>query len=190
MKGTEMTARRLFVIAFATALLAGFGCSNGDSGSPTGPTLACVDGGAAPADGVGMACAGATAGTTEQVNVVLGGTTTGSTTLRGVNFDVTYDPTKLTFAPAASYASTLFPNALIGVTLYNGQEGRVVVSIQQPGALPAVVVPAGQNVMLSLAFARVTGATFSSTSIAFENTEATTASATITFASVLALSYQ
>jgi hypothetical protein len=180
----------MFVLGFAAALLMGFGCSSDNGGGSTGPALACVDGGAAPADAVAMSCAGATGGTTEQVNVVIGGTAAGTTTLRGVNFDVTYDPAKLTFTPEASYASPLFPNALVGVSLFDGVQGRIVVSIQQPGGLPDVAIPAGQNVTLSLSLARVSGATFASTPIAFENAEATGASSAINFGGTVSVSYQ
>jgi hypothetical protein len=187
-----MIARRLFVLGFAVALPVAFGCSGGGGGgvSTTGPALACSDGGAAGSNSVGMTCAGATDASTAQINVSLGGPASGATTLRGVNFDVTYDASKLEFVPAPSYTSALFPGALIAVTLLNNQQGRVVVSIQQPGALPDVLVTAGQHVVLVLSFRTVTGATFGPTSPTFENALATSASATITFTSGLALSYQ
>ena len=105
-----MTARRLFLFAFAAALLAGLGCSNDDDCASTAPALVCTDGGNAAANGVNTNCGGALDSVTEQVDIVLGGPAAGSTTLRGLNFDVTYDPAKLTFMPAASYTSTLFPS--------------------------------------------------------------------------------
>lgn len=189
MRSAAMTARILFALGFAAALLTAIGCGGGSDGGTTGPSIGCSDGGAPPANGVAMTCAGATAGSTEQVNLAMTGPTSGSTTLRGINVDVTYDPTKLNFAPATSYGSPLFPDALIAVTLYNGQEGRVVVSIQQPQGQAAVAVPTGQSLVLTLEFTRVTGTTFAPTPVAFENTEATSASAPISFASALALSY-
>ncbi len=187
-----MISRRLFWLGFAAALLTAFGCGGGGGGEGTpSHALACSDGGAAASDAVTMTCAGATNGTTEQVNVVIGGTAAGTTTLRGLNFDVTYDTAKLVFVPAASYASPLFsPNALVAVTLFNGQQGRVVVSIQAFGGSPAVTVGSGQHVVLSLSFRIAPGATFSAAPLPFENTEATTASAAISFGSSLSLSYQ
>jgi len=87
-----------------------------------------------------------------------------------VNFDVTYDPTKLTFTPAASYASPLFPSALVGVSLLDDCRGASCVD-------PAARRIAGRRDSRgperhagSYAHAG-DGATFSSTSVAFENTE-------------------
>ena len=108
-----MTARRLFVFAFAAALLAGFGCSNDEAPGGTGPALSCTDGGNAAANGVNTSCGGAVDSETEQVNVVMGGPAAGVTTLRGLNFDVVYDEDKLVFVPSATYTSPLFPTALI-----------------------------------------------------------------------------
>jgi hypothetical protein len=185
-----MKARRLFVIGFAAALLTALGCSNDDGGGGTTPAaLGCADGGAPAADGVTLMCGGATDSTTEQVDVVMGGTTPG-TTLRGLNFDVRYDPLLLEFMPAATYTSPLFPNALIAVTLFNGLPGQVVVSIQQPGTDPGVVVPTGPQSVLSLSFRSVAGAVYGPTQLLFVNTDATSASAPISFSSSLVLSYQ
>jgi hypothetical protein len=50
---------------------------------------------------------------------VIGGPGAGSTTLRGLNFDITYEPAILAFSPAGTYTSPLFPNALIVVDLFN-----------------------------------------------------------------------
>lgn len=186
-----MIARRLFLLGFAAALLTALGCGGGgDGGTTTPPALACSDACAAAANGVAMNCGGATGGTTEQVDVVMGGPAAGSTTLRGFNFDVTYDPAKVEFVPAASYTSPLLPNALVAVTLSNGQQGRVVVSIQQPGGLADVTVGAGQHDVIVLSFRRVTGVTFAPIPLTFDNAEATSASAVIAFANGLALSYR
>ncbi len=182
-------ARSVSLLGFAAALLAAYGCSSGEGGGLTAPALVCSDGGPAGANAVTMTCGGATDSATEQVDVVLGGPTSGSTTLRGINFDVAYDATKLEFVPSASYASALFPNALIAVELANGQPGRAVVSIQQPGGMADVAVSAGQHIALSLSYRRVAGTTYGPTPLALENAEATSASATISFASGLALSY-
>lgn len=184
-----MMVRCLFLFGFTVALLTAFGCSSG-GGTTTPPALACADGGQAGTDSVVMNCAAATDSTTERVDVTIGGPAAGQTTLRGLNFDVTYDPAKLEFVPAASYTSALFPSALIGVTLSNGQQGRVVVSIQQIAGLAAVPVDPGAHDVLSLSFKTVAGATFGATPLMFENTEATTASAVIGFANGLALSFQ
>ena len=183
-----MMARRLFVLGFAAALLTAFGCSNNDNGGTTAPALSCTDGGGVGANAVNMNCAGALDSVTEQVDVVMGGPEVAATTLRGLNFDVTFDPAKLTFVPAANYTSPLFPNALVAVSL--SQAGRVVASIQQTGGDPAVTVPAGSNVVLSLTFQRASGATFGPTPLTLQNTEATSPSTAIAFASGLALSYQ
>ena len=184
-----MIARRRFLLGFAAALLTAFGCSSGGDGGTTTPALACIDGGAAAANAVTMTCGGASDSTTEQVDVVMGGPAVGTTTLRGLNFDVTYVTSNLEFVPAASYTSPLFPGALVAVALSNGQPGRVVVSIQKVGG-SVVSVGAGQHDVLSLSFRRVTGATFGPTLLAFENAEATTASTAISFVIGLALAYQ
>ena len=184
-----MTARRLFVFAFAAALLAGFGCSNDSpTGSGSSPALACTDGGNAAANGVNTNCAGAVDTETEQVDVVMGGPAAGFTTLRGLNFDVVYDEDKLVFLPSATYTSPLFPAALIAVT--STVAGRVVVGIQQPGGSGAVNVPTGQHVVLSLVFQRAPVATFPPTPLTLQNTEATSASTGISFASGTAIAYQ
>ena len=119
----------------------------------------------------------------------MGGPSAGTTTLRGLNFDVTYDPANLDFVPAGAYTSPLFPNALILVSLENGVPGRLVVSIQQPGSSPNVLVQGGQSAVLTLTFARAAGMSFAPTPLAFENFEATSASAAVGFSSSLALSY-
>jgi len=189
-----MTARRVFLLAFAVALPIGVGCGGGGGGGGgvVTPELACTDGGAAPANVVTLTCGGATNGTTERVDVVLGGPASGTTTLRGLNFDVIYEPSKLEYVPAAADTSPLFsPNALVAVTLSNGVPGRVVVSIQEYGSVAAPVsVGTGQHVVLSLSFRRAAGATFGPTPLTLENAEATAALPTIGFGSGLALSYQ
>jgi hypothetical protein len=186
-----MIVRRVFLLAFASALIAAFGCSGGsdDNGGGTPPAIVCTDGGAAAANGVTLTCGGASDSNTEQVGVVMGGPASGTTTLRGLNFDVTYDPLKLDFVPAGTYPSALFPSALIAVQLANGQPGRVVVSIQEIGGNPDVAVGMGQHAVLTLAFARASGTTFVPTPLALENAEATDPSAAIVFSSTLALSY-
>ena len=67
---------------------------------------------------------------------------------------------------------------------------KVVVSIQQLGTDPDVVVPTGPQPVLSLSFQSVGGAVYGPSQLLFVNTEATGASAAITFTSSLALSYQ
>jgi len=185
-----MMAPRLFLLGFAAALVIGVGCSGGGSSDAvSSASLVCTDGGAAAANVVDIACGGATSGSTELVHVVLGGPSAGSTTVRGFNFDVTYDVSKLEFVPAASYASPLMPAALVAVALSNGQQGRVVVSIQQPGGLPDVAVGTGQQTIVSLSFRRVSGASFGPTPLNFENAEAIAASPAIVFSDALALAY-
>ena len=184
-----MMARRLFWVGFSAALLTAFGCSNSDDGGgTTGPAFLCTDSGTVAQNSVNTDCAAAVDSVTEQVDVVIGGPAAGATTLRGLNFDVTYDPAKLTFVLAGTYTSPLFPNALVAVS--QPQAGQVVVAIQQTGGNPDVTVPAGPNVVLSLTFQRAAGATFGPTPLAFANTDATGASTAITFASSVALSYQ
>jgi hypothetical protein len=189
-----MMARRLFLFGFVTALLTALGCSSGgDGGTTTTPALLCGDASPAAANAVTLTCGGSADGTIERIDVVVGGPASGTTTVRGFNFDVTYDPSKLEFVSAASDTSDLFPpSALLVASLYNGQPGQVVVSIQQAGSDPDVVVVAGQHVALSLSFRRVAGVTFAPTPLEFENAEATAASPAIGFpgASGLALSYQ
>jgi hypothetical protein len=136
-----------------------------------------------------MSCGGPIDGTTEKVNVVIGGPASGTTTLRGLNFDVTYDPAKLEFVPATSYASPLFPRALVLAVLANGQQGRVVAAIQQPGDLAAVSVTTGEHDVISLSFRRVAAATFGPTPLTFDRAQATAALPAISFVSGLALEY-
>jgi hypothetical protein len=123
------------------------------------------------------------------VDVVMGGPAAGTTALRGFNFDVPYDATKLEFVPAVTYTSPLIPNALIVVSLQNGVPGRVVVSVQAPGADPDVQVAAGQHVVISLSFKTVTGVTVAPTPLTFENQETTPTTTGVTFSSGLMLSY-
>lgn len=188
-----MIARRLFLLGFAGTLAVAVGCSGGSDnnggGGTTTPAIACTDGGAAAANGVTLKCGGAVTTETENVTVVMGGPSAGTTTLRGLNFDVTYDPANLDFVQAGAYTSPLFPNALIAVTLENGVAGRIVVSIQQPGSSPNVLVPGGQFAVLTLTFARAAGMSFTPTPLAFDNFEATGASTAVSFSSGLALSY-
>jgi len=189
-----MTARRVALLAFAVALPIGVGCGGGGGGGGGGDTLqlSCVDGGAAPANAVTLICGGATNSTTERVDVVLGGPASGTTTLRGLNFDVIYEPANLEYVPAATDTSPLFsPNALVAVRLSDDQPGRVIVSIQEYGSVVAPVsVGAGQHLVLSLSFRRAAGVTFGPTPLTFENAEATSAVPAISFGSALALSYQ
>lgn len=189
-----MMTRKLFLLVFAAALLTAFGCSSGGDGGMTAFTLACTDGSAtAPVNGVTLVCGGTTGGTTEKVNVVIVGPVSGSTTLRGLHFDVIYDPSKLIYVPAASDTSPLFsPNALVAVGLSNGEPGDLVVSIREfGGVVDPVSVGPGQHVVLSLSFRRASEMnSFSPTALTFQNAEATTASTTIDFGSALALSYQ
>jgi len=195
-----MILRSLFVLVFGVALLAAFGCGGGssDNGS-TGPALACTDGGAAAADAVTMTCGGATDSTTEQVNVVMGVPAAGATSLRGLNFDVTYDSTKLTFVSATNYTGGPFPAAalVVATALPNDPTPHVIVSIQQVGTDPDVVIGPGQHVMLHLSFTRTPAATFAPTPLVFDlaTSEVTpptppTVPAVVTFGSALALSYQ
>lgn len=193
MRSATTTAGGAFLIGFATALLAGLGCSTGGDGTTTTmPQLSCRDDGAAAPNAIDMNCGGAAAGVTEQVDFVIGGPLSGSTTLRGFNFDVIYDASKLEFVPGTSYASPLASSALVVVSLANGQPGRVVVSIQQLGTLPDVSVGPGQHPFLRLLFRRVAGATFGPTPVAFDpsNSEVTNASTMIDFAGGLALAFQ
>lgn len=186
-----MTAYRWIGLGFAAALLAAVGCSSSDSGgTPSTPGLSCSDGGAAAANGVTMTCGGLTGTATEMVNVVMGGPASGTTSLRGLNFDVTYDPAKVAFVDDGTYTSPLFPGALVAVARFNNVEGRLVVSIQQLGTSPAVAVGSGQHTALSLSFTRAAGATFTATPLAFQNFDATSSTATISFSSSLALAYQ
>jgi len=191
MKRRATLTGKLILAGFSAALLAAVGCnSSGGDGGSTMAALACSDGGPAAVNAVTMNCGGASDSSTEVVAVTIGGPAAGSTTLRGLNFDVTYDPSKLEFVHAGNYASSLFPGALIAVAFANGQPGRVLVSIQQTGGAADVGVATGPHMVLSLSFRRAAGATFGPTPLMLENVEATTASAAIAFASSLALSYQ
>jgi hypothetical protein len=182
-----MTARRLFLLAFAAALLTGFGCSNDSGSGSSSPALLCSDAGNAAANGVTTRCGAAIDSQTERVDVVMGGPAAGATTLRGLNLDVTFDPARLQFT-TASATSPLFPAGLVAANLSG--PGRVVVSVQQTGGNPDVSVAPGQHVVLSLTFQRASGASFGATPLPLENTEATAASATITFTSGVSLAFQ
>ena len=196
-----MIARWLFLFGFAVALLISLGCggSSSDNGS-TEPALACTDGGPAAADAVTMTCAGATASTTEQVNVVMGGPAAGATALRGLNFDVTYDSTKVTFVSATNPTGGPFPaSALLAATEFPlDLTPHVVVSIQEVFGDSDVVIAAGQQVvLLNLSFATATGVTtFSPTPVSYDlsASEVTpppppAVPTTVTFGSSLMLSY-
>jgi hypothetical protein len=188
------TARRWILPAFATVLLTGVGCSSGGGGEGTTmPALTCSDGGSPATNTVVMRCGGLTAGSMEAVDVVIGGPSSGVTTLRGLNFDVVYDPSKLEFVSVSSAASELFPaSALVVAELENGEQGRVVVSIHQVGGVPDVVVPTGSHLALSLSFRVVAEAVFAPTPVQFDasSSEATEASATVGFAGDLRLAHQ
>jgi hypothetical protein len=193
MRISPRAVRGALVAAFVAALLGSVGCGGGSSGGSgmTLPALSCSDGGPAGLNAVTMNCGGPIDGTTEQVVVTIGGPASGTTTLRGLNFNVTYDPTKLEWVPAASYTSPLFPNALILVVLANQQDpGTIVAALQQVGTDPDVVVTPGQHVVLNLTFKTVAGAAFDPTPLAFENADATSASDPINFTSDLAVGYR
>jgi len=193
MKRQPLTARGLFVAGFAAALLSSLGCGGGSDsggGGSVPPALVCTDAGTVGANSVTMSCGGLLYATTERVDIVIGGPASGSTTLRGLNFDVTYDPAKLEFVPEAVPTSPLFPDALVLVALANGQQGRVIAAIQQVGTLPDVPVPPGVNWVLSLSFRRVSAETFGPTPLTYDRASATAASQPITFTDGLALAYE
>jgi hypothetical protein len=193
MKMTITTARRGFFLGFATALLIGVGCSSGGGDGTTMPVTTCTDGGPASTNAITMRCGGLTAGVTERVDVAIGGPSSGTTTLSGLSFDAVYDPSKLEFESVTSTTSDLFPpTALVIAELANGQQGRVVVSIHQVGGAPDVGVSAGQHVALSLSFRLAAGATFGPTPVQFDpaRSEATDASATMSFTSALQMAHQ
>lgn len=194
MNRRSTTARGLFLATFVMALLSAFGCGGGSSdtggGGPPAPALVCSDGGTAGTNTVTMSCGGLTDASTERIVVVIGGPASGTTTLRGLNFDITYDPATLEFVPAATPTSPLFPDALVLTVLANGQQGRVVAAIQQPGTLPDVSVTPGEHEVISLSFRRVGTDTFPATPLTYERAQATAASPAIAFANGLTLAYQ
>jgi len=185
--------RGALAAGFAAALLCSLGCGGGSDGGDPGPpppALTCADGGTAGVNTITMSCGGLIDATTERVGIVIGGPGSGTTNVRGMNFDVTYDPAKLEFVPAAVPTSPLFPDALILVALANGQQGRIVAAIQQPGNLSAVPVSPGEHEVISLSFRRLGADTFDPTPLTFERTQATATGVTLTFADGLSLSYQ
>jgi len=187
-----MTFRGVFVAGFALALFSSFGCGGGSDnggGGPTPPALSCTEGGTGGSNIVTLECGGLINSTTERVDVVIEGPGSGTTTLRGLNFDVTYDPAKLEFV-AASATSPLFPDALILTGLANGQQGRLIVAIQQPGDQGDVGVAAGVHPVFNLSFRRVGTDTFDPTPVSFERANATAAVPTVTFANGLSVGYQ
>jgi hypothetical protein len=166
-------------------------CDGGDdSPPPPGVHLGCFDSGAPEADTVTLRCGVAPSTTTSMVNVDLGGPSSGTTRFRGFAFDIVYDPTKVEFAPDASYTSPAMPDALITVALAGGQQGRLVVAMNQLGGEPDYEVGPGTSSLLHLTFQRTPGATFSTTPLQFENTQAIGASTTIEFNGALAFSYE
>jgi hypothetical protein len=187
-----MSGRSLVHLGFAAALLAGYGCSGGGSSvAPPPPAIGCADGGAPAPNTVALTCGAASDNETERVDVILTGPASGTMTLRGLNFDVTYDPFDLDFIPDATPTSPLFsPGALVAVALHNGQPGDIVISIQQYGGNPDKIVSPGENLVLSLTFRRVSGAIFGPTPLNKRNTEATNASTPVAFVNGLSLSYQ
>jgi hypothetical protein len=190
-RGLKWTGSWFLLGCMAALMLGTVYCGGGGGGGGmTTPQLSCAGGSSVAANSVALKCRGAIDSQTEKVDVVLGGPSSGSLTVRGFNFDITYASSRLEFVPATSYSSALAPSALVGVTLFNGQQGRVVVSVQQPGGLPALSAAPGEHRILSLSFRRVAGATFGPTPLAFENTDATGASAAVTFSSDLSLAYQ
>ena len=182
------TVRRVPAIAFVAALLGSFGCGGGDSGT-TLPPLSCSDGGAAAANTVVLSCGAALDGTTERVDVVIGGPDSGVTTLRGLNFNVNYDPAKLEFVSADSMSPLFDPSALVIVKLLNGLQGTVVAGIQQVVEDDVVVAP-GQHPVITLTFRTVAGAAFDPTPLTFDRAEATAPSQIVTFSSGLAVGYR
>lgn len=190
MRNGSTAARGLFVIGFAGALLTSIGCGGSGDGGTMAPTISCTDGGPAATNDVTMNCGAVMASTTERVDFVIGGPATGTTTLRGLNFDVIYDATKIEFVNDGIYSSPIFdPSALVIVALAGGQQGHIVVGIQQVFGKPDVVVAPGQQIALSLSFRTVAGATFPPTPLTFDRAEATSASATVAFTDGLALGY-
>jgi hypothetical protein len=193
MRRTVTAAHLCILLGFLASLLTGVGCSSGGGEGTTMPALTCSDGGVPATNTVAMRCGGLSAGSTERVDVVIAGPSSGTTTLRGLSFDAVYDPSKLEFSSASSATTELFAaNALVVAQLENGEQGRVVVSIQQVGGFPDVSVSAGQHVALSLSFRVVAGAMFGPTAVQFDpaQSEATGASATVAFGGDLKLAHQ
>ncbi len=173
------------------ALLLSFGCGGGsDTGGPIPPALLCSDGGTAGVNTVAMRCGGLIDATTERVDIVIGGPESGTASLRGLIFDVTYDPAKLEFVGATSPANPLFPDGLVAVELANGQQGEIVAAILQVGTLPDVSVAPGEHQVISFAFRRLGLDTFDPTPLTFVRAQATAAVPSVTFANGLALAYQ
>lgn len=191
MQRRPLTARGVFIAGFAVALFSSFGCGGGsETAGPAPPALVCSDGGTAGINTVTMACGGLIDATTERVNIVIGGPESGTSSLRGLIFDVTYDPAKLDFVRPASFASPLFPDGLIAMELVNGQPGEIVVAILQVGTLPDVTVASGERLVISLSFRRVGVDTFDPTPLSFVRAQAISAVPAVSFANGLALAYQ
>ena len=176
-------------LGLAAALLTAMACGGGGGGPDVStPQLACT-GSAGGTDSVGMTCGSRVDSATERIDVVVVGPASGTTTSMGFNFDVTYDASKVQFM-GSSAVSDLIPNGLVAVSLSNGQQGRLIVSVQQPGNLAPVSVGPGQFTLLTLDFQTVSGAKFGPTPLAFDNADATSASSPVTFASTLELAFQ
>lgn len=197
-----MIARRLLLIGFLMALPAAIGCSDDEGGGGTAtPAIACTDGGAAAANAIALTCGGPVDTATEIVDVVIGGPASGATSLRGLNFDVTYDSSKLTFVLATKDAAGPFSFAALLAASARPADPipHVIVSIQQVAGDPDVTIAAAQEVvLLRLVFARAQGtAAFAPTPLAFDpgTSEVTpptppTLPAALSFAGNLMLSYQ
>jgi hypothetical protein len=179
-----------FVAALLSSLGCGGGSGGGDNSGPVPPAMVCTEAGTAGINTVTMSCGGLIDSGTERVDIVIEGPASGTTSLRGMNFDVVYDATKLEFLPDANPVSPLFPDAFVLVALANGQQGRVVAAIQQPGNLSAVAVSTGEHQVLSFSFRRLGADTFDPTPLTFERAQGTGAVPAITFANGLSLGYQ
>jgi len=194
--GCRSKALGIPALGLAALLLLTSSCGGDGGGGTQTAVMTCSSSDTVGANQVAMRCGVEPVNDQGRVDVVLGGPASGEMTVRGFNFDITYDPTKVEYVPSSGFTSPLFvtddglQTALVVVALADGQQGRVVVSVQQPGDLPAQSVDAGTHEVVSLWFRRVVGETFGPTGLAFDNAEATGASVSIEFGSDLSLACQ
>lgn len=176
-----------FAFLFGLSLLAGCGGSD----DPLAPVvIRCSDGGASPANTVTLQCAAAASADEYLVVVELAGPSSGATTLRGVALDVVWTPTNVEFIADPAYTSPLMPNGLVAVGLFQGEQGHLVVSVQQPGGQPDVSVGPGAATVVRLRFRRKITSAFGPVPLAIDNAAAIDSSPAIQFGSGLALSSQ
>ena len=155
----------------------------GNSGLPTSlqPDFLCSGSGLAPPNSVTLRCETLTSNYENGIEIELEGPTSGATALRGLTLDIVWNPEKIHFRDDVPYVSPLMPGAFVGVQLVQGRQGRVTISVVQPGGAPDVRVGPGRSTVLTLHFTRVVTREFDPVAFEMQNATAIDASAPIQF---------